>query len=248
MYKDTSLLSIADNLIKTDRSGLIALCGDSALAPGLKYVVYFHSLGIVCVCHGDKGTEYFDSNARGFLECTVKKFSDCPDCQTIADVSIDEKAFLKSALARLLWDMTHDDSDVPDCSDEEERLSKAGLQSIWAQDSCYDSFVDDTYTLFGSGDLEKDIEEFEYLVNAEKDFTVACQGFSLGSVFEASESMIYILGRHSLEIYVDETTGEKIPITRVIETLSSYDWRTLYARTRTFIYWNYVNQDNMIEK
>lgn len=244
MYKDTSLLSIADNLIKTGRSGLIALCGDPTPELDFKYIVYFHSLGIVYISRGDRGTEYFDSNARVFLGRSVKDFSDCPDCQTVADVTIDEKAFLKSALARLLWDMTHDESDIPSCSDEEKSLSKVGLRSIWALDSDKVSFVDDTFTLFGSGDLEKDIEDFKYQVNAEKDFSVAGQSFSLGSIFEASESMLYILGRHCPEIFDDEATGERVSVTRVVETLSSYDWRTLYARARTFIYWNYVNQDN----
>lgn len=246
MYKDTSLLSIADNLIKTDRSGLIALCGDPAPELDLKYIVYFHSLGIVYFSRGDRGTEYFDSNARVFLERSIKDFSDCPDCQTVADVAIDENAFLKSALARLLWDMTHDETDVPSSSDEEKNLSKAGLRSIRELDADRISFVDDAFTLFGSGDLEKDIVEFEYRMNEEQDFTVANQGFSLGSVFEASESMLFILGRHYSEIFVDEATGEKVSVTRVVETLSSYDWRTLYARARTFIYWNYVNQDNMV--
>lgn len=248
MYKNTSLLSIADNLIKTNRSGLIALCGDPVHDNGLNYMVYFHSLGIVYISHGDRGTEYFDSNSRFFLERSVKGFSDCQDCQTAADVAIDEKAFLKSALARLLWYMTHDESDIPSCSEEEENLSKAGLRSIRALDADGISFVDDAFTLFGSGDLEKDIEEFECRMNGEQDFTVANQGFSLGSVFDASESMLYILGRHCPEIYFDETTGEKVPVTRVVETLSSYDWRTLYARVRTIIYWNYFNQENDVNK
>lgn len=242
MNNDTSLLSIADNLISAGRSGLIALCGDPAVEAGLKYIAYFHSLGIVYVSHGDEGTEYFDSKGRGFLENAVKEFSDCPDCLTVADVAIDEKEFLKSALARLLWDMSHDETEVPACADEEKKLSEAGLRSIQALDADNISFVDESFTLFGGGDLEKDIEEFEYRVNGEKDFTVAGQGFSLGSVFDASEFMIYTLGRHCSEVYVDETTGEKVPVTRVLETLSSYDWRTLYARARTFIHWNYVNR------
>ena len=230
MYNDTTLLSIADNLIETGRSGLIALCGDPANVPDLKFIVYFHSLGIFYISHGDWGTEYFNSNARGILERVVKEFSGFPNCQTVADVAIDEKAFLNSALSRLLWAMTHDVSDVPDSSDEEELFD---LDNI--------SFVDDSFTLFGSGDLEKDIEEFEYRIDTNQPFTVADQTFSLGSLFEADESMIYVLRRCCPDIFVDETTGERIPITSNVETLSNHDWRTLYARARTFIYWKYVN-------
>lgn len=248
MYKDTTLLSIADNLFRTDRSGLIALCGDPALESDPRFIVYFHSLGTVYISHGDLGTEYFDSKARGYLERAVRTFSDCPDCQTMADVALDEKAFLQSALVRLLWDMAHAECDVPACSDEEARLSKAGLRSVRALDSDEAPFADDTFTLFGSGDLESDIEEFEYRVEAEKDFTLAGQGFSLGSVMDAGESMVYLLGRHCPETYVDGTTGEKVPVTRVVETLSSYDWRTLYARARMFIYGNYFSQEKKIEK
>ena len=246
MYSNSSLLSIADNLISAGRSGLIALCGDPAVEAGLKYITYFHSLGIVYVSHGDGGTDYFDSKGRGFLENAVKEFSECADCRVVGDVDIDERAFLKSALARLLWDMSHDETEVPACADEEKTLSEAGLRSIRALDEDKISFVDETFTLFGSEDLEKDIEEYEDRVNGEKDFTVAGQGFSLRSVFEASESMIYTLGRHCSEVYVDETTGEKVPVARVVETLSSYDWRTLYARARTFIYWNYIDREKNV--
>lgn len=243
MFSIASFLSITDNLIKTGRSGLIALCGDPSRESDLKFIVYFHGLGIIYIGHGHSGTEYFDSNARGFLERAIKEFTHCPDCHIASDVAIDEDAFLKSSLAQLLWDMTHNESDVPNLSMEEERLSNAGLQSISALDSDNVSFVNDSFTLFGSGDLEKDIEEFEWLVNVEKDFNVAGQGFSLGSVYDASEFMLFILGRHCQEIYVDETTGQEVHITRVVETLSCYDWRTLYARARTFIYWNYVHHE-----
>ena len=246
MYDNRSLLSIADNLISAGRSGLIALCGNPALEIDLKYIVYFHSLGIVYICRGESGTEYFDSKVQGYLERAVEEFSECADCRVVGDVDIDERAFLKSALARLLWDMSHDETEVPACADEEKTLSEAGLRSIRALDEDKISFVDETFTLFGSEDLEKDIEEFEDRVNGEKDFTVAGQVFSMGSVFEASEAMIYFLGRQCTETYVDETTGEKVPVTRVVETLSSYDWRTLYARARTFISWNYNDRENNV--
>ena len=239
MDNHLSLRNKLDNLVKDGRSGIVALCGDAGAESGLDYIAYFHSLDIVYVVRSEFGREYFDADANSFVTKTLREFSARQDHIPLAELGVGESQFLESALSELLWDMTHDDGDVPDDFDEPATLARAGLpdpapvtadQGYWA------------FTLFGLGGLESDILRFRELLLAKSPFSAAGNGFSLGSYLDETDRKVYVLNRQCDDIITDDETGEQYPVYFFEPVLANCDWRTLYARARTMIYLNAGNK------
>ena len=226
MSSTDSLRRTFDTLVKSGRSGLVALCGNPNLENGLEYIIYFHSLNTVYISH-DWGSEYFDADAQGLLTRAWENFAGRTDALTLAELGQDESSFLRGELAGLLWHMVHDDADIP--YDESEKLGQDGLA---APDSEY---VDECFTLFGSVDLETDIDHFRQLALSDGEFSVDGLLFSLGSGQDDDGKTVYALDYSSGDTITDDDTGEQFPVLRFNYVLSNYDWRVLYARTRSFI-------------
>lgn len=229
MSSTDSLRRTFDTLVKSGRSGLVALCGDPNLENGLEYIIYFHNLNTVYISYGDGGSKYFDANAQGLLTRALADFAGRTDALTLAELGRGESEFLQTELSSLLWYMVHDDANIPDCYDESKKLGQDGLV---APDSEY---VDGAFTLFGSGDLEIDIDHFRQLALNDGEFSVDGLLFSLGSRQDDDGKTVYKLGYSCADTITDDDTGEQFPVLRFNYVLHDYDWRVLYARTRAFV-------------
>lgn len=143
MTDENRLRSSLNTFLSTRCSGVIALCGDPEVEDGLSYMVCFPVLNIIYVVHADWGCEYFDVDCRGRLAQALDEFAARQDTHTLTELGIDETDFLRSELNSLLWHMAHDESEAP---------SNFNMDRL--------VFRDPSYTLFGSGDLEMDLEQF----------------------------------------------------------------------------------------
>ncbi len=146
-----------DSLVAAGRSGLVALCGDSAVESSLEYMIYFHCLGIIYIVHGDMFSEYFDSDATSFLERALSEFSNRSDYLSLSAIDRSETEFLDVALSGLLWHMTHAERDADDFLSETETLARLRLHDPESLEIVQPV---DTFTLFGKGSLERDILRF----------------------------------------------------------------------------------------
>lgn len=228
MSSTDSLRRTFDTLVKSGRSGLVTLCGNPNLENGLEYIIYFHSLNTVYISH-DWGSEYFDADARGLLTRALENFVGRTDALTLAELGQNESSFLRGELAGLLWHMVHDDADIPDFYDEQDGLNNNGLTAPESE------YVDESFSLFGSGDLETDIDRFRQIALSDGEFSVGGLEFSLESTQDDDGKTVYALDYSSADTITDDDTGEQFPVLRFNYVLSNYDWRVLYARTRAFV-------------
>lgn len=137
------------NLLASNRSGVVALCGNPDLENGLDYMLYFKSLGILTIVYGEWGCRYFDIDAKGLRTQVLDEFAERQDIHTLAELGIDENEFVRTELNNQLWRMAHDYADAPEGFDWN-RLA----------------FRDERFTLFGGDDLETDIEQFHTIIPA----------------------------------------------------------------------------------
>lgn len=94
-----------------------------------------------------------------------------------------------------------------------------------------------------------DIKHFYRLLLSSEHFTVAGNEFCLeSSLDEETCKPVYQLYRCFIEMFTDDETGASVPITRFALLLEEDSWQTLYAKTRTFIYLNYVHGHSIKEK
>ena len=143
MTNENRLRSTLNSLLSTRRSGVVAICGDPGVENGLSYMIYFPVLEIIYVVHDDWGSEYFDVSCKGWLAQALGEFAAREDTYTLTELGIDETRFLRSELNSLLWHMAHDESEAPGHFNMDRLV-----------------FHGPSYTLFGSGDLETDLEQY----------------------------------------------------------------------------------------
>ena len=208
-----------DALVGGCRSGIVAVCGNLGIENGLDYVVYFHSLRTIHVVRADEWSEYFYAGANNCVTRVLEEFSSRDDMLDIADLGMDESAFLKEDLSSLLWDMTHDENSYPTFIAPEFHA----------------------FTIFGETDLESDIKRFYRLLLSSEHFSVAGNAFCLeSSLDEETGKPVYQFYRCFIDMFTDDETGNSVPITRFALLLEEESWQALYAKTRTFIYLNYA--------
>ena len=143
MTHENHLRSTLNSLLSARRSGVIALCGDPGVENGLSYMIYFSVLEIIYIVRADWGCEYFDVSSKGLLARALDEFAAREDTYTLAELGIDETHFLRTELNDLLWHMAHDECEAPG------NFNMGRLV-----------FHGPSYTLFGSGDLETDLEQY----------------------------------------------------------------------------------------
>ena len=135
--------STLNTLISARRSGVVAICGDPGVENGLSYMIYFPVLEIIYIVRADWGSEYFDIDCGNWLAQALGEFAVRQDTYTLTELGIDETHFLRTELNSLLWHMAHDESEAPRNFNMDRLV-----------------FRDSSYTLFGSGDLETDLEQY----------------------------------------------------------------------------------------
>lgn len=227
MKEKQTLRKKIDAFVGGCRSGIVAVCGNPSIENGLDYVVYFHSLRTIHVVHTDIWSEYFYAGATNCVTRVLEEFSGRDDMLDIANLGMDESAFLAKDLSSLLWDMAHDENACP---------------SLIAPDF-------HAFTIFGDSDLESDIKRFYRLILSSEHFSVAGNEFCLeSSLDEETGKPVYQFYRCFIEMFTDDETGASVPITRFALLLEEDSWQALYAKTRTFIYLNYASGHSKTEK
>jgi len=228
-----------ETLKKEGRSGIIVICGDPEIDIEWNYMIYFHSLNRIHITH-DWGDEYFDADSDRLITNVLKEFEVRKDWLTLAELGINEADFLRDKLSSFLWQMVHDIEDIPSEYDEDEEFKELGFKAPDSEviDPCSNGF-----TLFGSSDLETDIMRFHEFVSCDDDrvFSIAGRDFSIVKLEDESGEITYSLSLGCDDFYDDDETGARIPVISFRLVLNNYDWRNLYARTRSFVYLNFID-------
>ena len=193
MKTQQTLRKKLDALVGGSRSGIIAVCGHPSIENGLDYVVYFHSLHIIHVVRADEWSEYFYASATNCVTRVLEEFSGRDDMLSLAELGMDESAFLKEDLSSLLLYMAHDENSYP----------------TFIAPEFY------AFTIFGEKDLESDIKRFYRLLLSSEQFSVAGNEFCLeSSLDEETGKPVYQFYRCFIEMLTDDETGASVPITR----------------------------------
>lgn len=225
-----------ETLKKEGRSGVFIICGDPEIDIEWNYMIYFHSLNRIHITH-DWGDEYFDADSDRLITNVLKEFEVRKDWLTLAELGINQADFLRDKLSSFLWQMVNDLRDIPPEYDEDETLKELGLKAPDSED------INNNFTLFGSSDLETDIKRFHELVSLDDNrvFSITEREFSIGKHEYESGEITYSLSLGCDDFYDDDETGARIPVISFRRVLNNYDWRNLYARTRSFVYLNFID-------
>ena len=225
----TTILNICEKLnrlVAEEKSGVLALFDASDSAAGYDYIVYLHSLGIVYVVDSiSEASGYFDSTDTHSLNRWVAFFADRENAISLNDVGEDEQIFLNYVTNDLLWHMTHEWELGEGEQDADVHLNVS---------DCPDA----DFTLGFADTLECDIKMFRDLIACGGDFSVC--GVKVGAylVGDDDEKSYYFVECYD-EIFTDEDTNESLTVERHRIIFELNDWRTLYAKARTYLWQNY---------
>ncbi len=215
-----------NRLVAEEKSGVLALFDASDSAAGYDYIVYLHSLDMVYVVDSvSEESGYFDSTGTHSLNMWVASFADRESAISLNDVGEDEQIFLNSVTNDLLWHMTHEWELGEDEQDADVHLTVS---------DCPDA----DFTLGLADTLECDIKMFRDLMTSGVDFSVCgvkVRAYQAGDDDEKSYHFVECYD----EIFTDEDTNESVTVERRRIILELNDWRTLYAKARTYLWHNY---------
>ena len=130
---------------------------------------------------------------------------------------------MNSVTNDLLWHMSHEweldgqDGDVCEIADD-----------------CPDA----DFTLGFADTLECDIKTFRELIACGGDFSVCGVKVGAYQVGDDDEKSYYFVECYD-EIFTDEETNESLKVERHRIIFELNDWRTLYAKARTYLWQNY---------
>ena len=215
-----------NRLVAEGKSGVLALFNASDSAAGYDYIVYLHSLDMVYVVDSiSEASGYFDSTDTHSLNRWVAFFADRENAISLNDVGEDEQIFLNYVTNDLLWHMTHEWELGEGEQDADVHLNVS---------DCPDA----DFTLGFADTLECDIKMFRDLIACGGDFSVC--GVKVGAylVGDDDEKSYYFVECYD-EIFTDEDTNESLTVERHRIIFELNDWRTLYAKARTYLWQNY---------
>ena len=228
MVTNLNIREKLNRLVAEEKSGVLALfdASDSESGYDYDYIVYLHSLDMVYwVDSASEESGYFDSTSTHCLNKWVASFADRENAISLNDVGEDEQIFLNSVTNDLLWHMTHEWELGEDEQDADVHLI------------VYDC-PDADFTLGFADTLECDIKMFRDLMTSGVDFSVCgvkVRAYQAGDDDEES----YHFAECYDEIFTDEDTNESVTVERYRIILELNDWRTLYAKARTYLWHNY---------
>lgn len=215
-----------NRLVAEGKSGVLALFDAADSAAGYDYIVYLHSLGIVYVVDSiSEASGYFDSTDTHSLNRWVASFADRENAISLNDIGEDEQIFLNSVTNDLLWHMTHEWELGEDEQDADVHLNVS---------DCPDA----DFTLGFADTLECDIKMFRDLMTSGGDFSVCGVKVGVYQVGDDDEKSFYFVECYD-EIFTDEDTNESLTVERHRIIFELNDWRTLYAKARTYLWQNY---------
>ena len=215
-----------NRLVAEGKSGVLALFDAADSAAGYDYIVYLHSLDMVYVVDSvSEASGYFDSDDTHSLNRGVAPFADRENAISLNDVGEDEQIFLNFVTNDLLWHMSHEWE-----LDEDEQDGDV----CEIADDCPD--VD--FTLGFADTLECDVKMFRELIACGGDFSVCGVKVGVYQVGDDDEKSYYFVECYD-EIFTDEETNEFLTVERHRIIFELNDWRTLYAKARTYLWQNY---------
>ena len=219
-----------NRLVAEEKSGVLALFNAANSAAGYDYIVYLHSLGIVYVVDSiSEASGYFDSTDTHSLNRWVASFADRENAISLNDVGEDEQIFLNSVTNDLLWHMTHEWGLDEELDEDEQNGDVCEIA-----DDCPDT----DFTLGFADTLECDIKMFRDLMTSGGDFSVCGVKVGAYQVGDDDEKSYYFVECYD-EIFTDEDTNESLTVERHHIIFELNDWRTLYAKARTYLWQNY---------
>ena len=212
-------------LVKNGKSGIIAFSGNPKSNEPLTYVAYFHSMGYVFVQEEDESS-YFSINAKRLLEKNLLAFSKRSYCASAGKVAKLESELLGRIFSDLLWHMAHE------METENHTYETSDKWEIPCVLDDYDHFS--SFTLGFAGDLEADALGFFESSQVDTGFSVGGKEYLVvhGTDNEESWTLYHVYP----ETFVDEQSGEKYIIQRLLRIISCDNWRSLYAASRAVIY------------
>ena len=212
-------------LVKNGKSGIVAFSGNPNSNEPLTYVAYFHSMGYVFVQEEDQSS-YFSINAKRWVEKNLLAFSKRSYCVLAGKVAKLESELLGRIFSDLLWHMAHE------METENHTYETSDKWEIPCVLDDYDRFS--SFTLGFACDLESDALGFFESSQVDTGFSVGGKEYLVvhGTDDEESWTLYHVYP----ETFVDEQSGEKYIIQRLLRIISCDNWRSLYAVSRAVIY------------
>jgi len=168
-------------------------------------------------------------------DCLLQNFIGKDDDMTVEDLGMDEQEYLDICTDCLLNDMAHDGSECPeqDCEDYDGRYSYSSEDDNW--------YPDTHYTITGAADIAGDIKAVRTAIENGGEISVAVRdGGSRQFCMKVNAAGEYVLSTFENAEIQDTDTGENVPVQERVQLLRALDWRTFYAKSRLFIYMNWV--------
>lgn len=236
-----SLKKGISELVAAERSGIVALCGD-AYSPAedeslWEYhdaLVYVQPLDTV-VAFTSWGTTYQAVDGRIPADSLLERFIGREDMLTVGELGMSEQEYLDVCTDCLLNDMAHDEDECPeqDCEDYDGRYQYSSEDECW--------YPDTHYTITGATDVPEDIRAFRAATDNGDELSVTVrEGGRRRFCVSVNADGEYVLSTFERDEIQDTETGEKVPVQVRVQLLRALDWRTFYAKSRLFIYRNWV--------
>lgn len=243
MYTIETLKAKLQSLIDAGKSGIIALCGDADSIPeddsfceGYDALVYVQPLDSV-QAYFNWGDQYQTAETALANDSIFKNFAEREDCLAIDDIGMSEKDFLDLCTETLLNDMAHDDEECKELDDED-----AVEEYIYPFD-CNFNYPPMDFTLTGAPDVASDIKVIKKLLEGGGSFVYINKNGDQTEFYVCAEADDqYEQFVHFL--YLEEDGDDDVEGLNdfYYVLLRTLDWRTLYAKSRLFIYQNFSGE------
>ena len=244
-----------DNLRNGSRSGVITFKAENGVrkSDGDFWenhcsIIYFHEIGILWAGYLMWNNTYCniasDRCVSGLLDGYLKETGGTES--DISETGWTETDYTEKCYIDRIWDMSHDWDECADL-DADDFDGEYGSYNV----CCVKNFKTfDAFRLCGQTSVSDDIKAFRKLIDTDGTFEVVGKDgkthrFAVTRNDESREfsdyDTTYSLNLVSDETYMDETEGP-IPVRVCRCLLHALELGTIYAKSRTFIYVNFVEQ------
>lgn len=239
-----SLQKKVSELATAGHSGIVMLCGDAfppaddeSFWENHNALVYVQLLDTL-VAFLSWGSAYQTGDDRLSSDCLLQNFIEREDELTLEELGMDEKTYLEICTDCLLNDMAHDDSECPelDCEDYDERFTYPSENDQW--------YPDTNYTITGAEDIASDIRAIRTAIEDKTEIRVQVRDGRIRPFYMSMNADgEYVLSTFENAEIKDTNTGKNITVQENVQLLRALDWRTFYAKSRLFIYQNWIMID-----
>ena len=228
-------------LTAAGRSGIVSLLGnafpptdDESFWENHDALVYVQPLDTL-VAFMSWGSAYQTGDNRLPGDCLLQNFIDREDDLAVEDLGLDEKSYLEICTDCLLNNMAHDESECPklDCKDYDERYEYPSENGL--------CFPNSHYTITGAEDIASDIRAIRTAIENQGEISVPVRdGRIRPFCMSINADGQYVLSTFENAEIQDTDTGKNILCQERVQLLRALDWRTFYAKSRLFIYQNWI--------